>query len=52
MQYFNILNCNSDITSCCTSAEMSYIMGSVRNLYMIIQIIVPIVLICYTYIEN
>lgn len=46
MQYFNILNCNSDITSCCTSAEMSYIMGSVRNLYMIIQIIVPIVLIC------
>lgn len=33
MQYFNFLNCNSDITSCCTSTEMSYIMGSVRNIY-------------------
>ena len=46
MQYFNFLNCNSDITSCCTSTEMSYIMGSVRNIYMIIQIIAPILLIC------
>lgn len=46
MQYFDFLNCNSDITSCCTSTEMSYIMGSVRNIYMIIQIIAPILLMC------
>ncbi len=45
MPYFNILNCNGNITSCCTSSELSYIMSAVRNIYSIIQIIVPILLV-------
>lgn len=46
MQYFNYLNCSGNITSCCTSPEVSYLMSSVRNIYSIIQIIVPILLMC------
>lgn len=46
MQYFSFLNCNSDITSCCTSTELTYVMSSVRNIYSIIQIIAPILLMC------
>lgn len=46
MQYFNFLNCSGNITSCCTSSEMSYLMSSFRNIYSIIQIIAPILLMC------
>lgn len=46
MQYFFYLNCSGNITSCCTSTEVSYIMSSVRNIYSIIQIIAPILLMC------
>ena len=44
MPYLNFLNCSGNITSCCTSTEISYIMSAVRNLYSIIQIIAPILL--------
>ena len=46
MQYINFLNCSGNITSCCTSPEVSYLMSSVRNIYSIIQIIAPILLMC------
>ena len=46
MQYINFLNCSGKITSCCTSPEVSYLMSSVRNIYSIIQIIAPILLMC------
>ena len=42
MQYIYFLNCSGNITSCCTSPELSYIMSSVRNIYSLIQIIAPI----------
>ena len=46
MKYFEILNCSGNITTCCTSTQMEYIMNIFRSLYSIIQLIVPIVLIC------
>ena len=46
MQYINFLNCSGNITSCCTSPEVSAIMTPIRNLYSIIQIIAPILLMC------
>ena len=46
MKYFNFLNCSGNITTCCSSPEISYFMTIFRNLYSIIQILVPIVLIC------
>lgn len=46
MQYIIFLNCSGNITSCCTSPEVSYLMSSVRNIYSIIQIIAPILLMC------
>lgn len=39
-----ILNCSGNITSCCTSSEISYIMVALRRVYTLIQIIVPILL--------
>ena len=46
MKYFNFLNRSGNITTCCSSPEISYFMTIFRNLYSIIQILVPIVLIC------
>ncbi len=45
MQYFNILNCSGNITSCCTSPGIASIMTVLRRIYSFIQIIVPIILI-------
>lgn len=46
MQYIFFLNCSGNITSCCTSTELSYIMSIARNIYSLIQIIAPLLLMC------
>ena len=46
MKYFEILNCSGNITTCCTSPQIEYIMNIFRSLYSVIQLVVPIVLIC------
>lgn len=46
MKYFELLNCSGNITTCCTSPQMEYIMNIFRSLYSVIQVLVPIILIC------
>lgn len=44
MKYFNILNCNTDINSCCTDYGLAVFLSYVKKFFNIICLIVPIVL--------
>lgn len=44
MKYIYILDCNSDIGSCCSDAGMVYIIDIVRRIMDLFQLIIPIVL--------
>ena len=44
MNYINILNCNSDIGSCCNDAGLAALINVVRRVVELFQIIVPILL--------
>lgn len=51
MEYFYILNCSGNITSCCTDAGIATLMTIGRRIYSFVQIIVPILLIIFTIIK-
>lgn len=48
MDYFFILNCSGNITSCCFDPGIATMMTILRRIYSFIQIIVPILLIIFT----
>ena len=51
MDYFLILNCSGNITSCCTDPGIATVMTVGRKIYSFIQLIVPLLLIIFTVIK-
>lgn len=45
MQYFQILNCTGDITTCCSDYGLARILSIFKQLFSLIQIIIPVILI-------
>ena len=51
MEYFNILNCSGNITSCCTDPGIATFMTIGRRIYSFVQLIVPLLLIIFTVVK-
>ena len=51
MEYFSILNCSGNITSCCTDPGVATLMTIGRRIYTFVQLIVPLLLIVFSVIK-